>query len=93
MMDDETLKKYAFVIASTYRVNTIKALKYKTKIPRDISKDSGILANHISKILRELKDKGIVVCINEEVHKGRLYRLTDTGIEIYEKLIEQENDG
>ena len=33
-----------------------------------------------------LKNKGIVVCINPEMRKGRLYRCTDLGKEILKKL-------
>ena len=40
----------------------------------------------MSKVLKELKDAGIAECINEDVRKGRLYRLTDVGNEIAENL-------
>ena len=36
---------------------------------------------------KELKDSGVAECINEEVRKGRLYRLTDVGQEIVEYLV------
>lgn len=62
------------------------AIKDDVKMPMEIAADSGIDKNHISKVLRELKDEGIAECINEETKKGRLYRLTDIGIEIEEKL-------
>ena len=32
-MDDETLKKYAYVTISKYRKNTVKSLKDDVKIP------------------------------------------------------------
>ena len=37
-------------------------------------------------VLKELKDVGVAECINPEVRKGRLYRLTDTGNEIANSL-------
>lgn len=43
----------------------MKALKNETKIPTQIARDSGIRPNHISKVLRELKDTGVAECINE----------------------------
>lgn len=85
-MNDETLKKYAYVMVSSYRVKTMRALKNETKIPTQIAKDAEIRPNHISKVLRELKEAGVVECINEDQKKGRLYRLTDVGEEIVEKL-------
>ncbi len=87
-MDDETLKKYAFVSISSYRTKAVRSLKDDVKMPTEIAKDTGIRKNHISKVLRELKDNGIAECINEEARRGRLYRLTDTGDEIVEKLEE-----
>ena len=56
------------------------------KFINTFAKDTGILPNHISKVLKELKEAEIVECINPEVRKGRLYRLTDVGDEIAKEL-------
>ena len=85
-MDDETLKKFAYVNISSYRSNTVKALKNEVKTPTDIASDAGIRVNHISKVLRELKESGVAECINEESRKGRLYRLTGVGEEIVNNM-------
>lgn len=83
-MDEDQLLRY--VNRSSYRVKVLKAIGESVKIPREISKDSGILANHISNVLRQLRENDLVECINPEAKKGRLYRLSDTGLEIYKKL-------
>ena len=85
-IDDKTLKKYAYVNISSYRVKTVKALKNEIKTPTVIANDTGIRTNHISKVLKELKETGIAECINEEARKGRLYRLTSVGEEIVDNL-------
>jgi len=85
-MDDEKLKIYAYVNISSYRVKTVKALKDDVKTPTNIAADAGIRPNHISKVLRELKETGVAECINEDFRKGRLYRLTSLGEEIVDKL-------
>ena len=59
------------------------------KIPSQIAKDTGIVQNHISNSLRQLKEHELVECINPEVRKGRLYRLTDKGDEIVRGLKEE----
>lgn len=64
----------------------MKDLKDDVKIPSQIAKDSEIRPNHISKVLSELKSHELVECINEEVRKGRLYRLTPKGDEIVKKI-------
>lgn len=85
-MDDETLKVVGYVISSTYRVKVVKSLSKGDMIPTEIANDSGIRTNHISKVLKELKSRGIVECTNEEKRKNRNYTLTDLGCEISEKL-------
>ena len=64
----------------------MKSLEGYVKIPTAIANDSGIRTNHISKVLAELKAHELVECINPEVRKGRLYRLTDKGEEIIKEI-------
>lgn len=90
--DDELLKLTSYVEISKYREKTLKSIGNNVKIPTNIAKDSDIRTNHISKVLSELKSKEIVECINEEVRKGRLYRLTDTGKKVLESINEKEEE-
>ena len=75
-----------YVKRSQYRSKILKSLSEDVKMPSEIAKDTGIVQNHISNSLRQLKEHDLVECINPEVRKGRLYRLTDDGEEIIEKL-------
>ena len=85
-MDDETLKIFAYVSISSYRAKSLKALMDGKKTPTNIAKDSGIRLNHISNVLRELKEQDLVVCLNEDQKKYRYYELTELGEEIAEHL-------
>lgn len=85
-LSDEMLKEVGYVKISTYRTKVMKSLDDQVKIPSQISKDSGILQNHISAVLKQLKEHELVECINPEVRKGRLYRLTDKGDDIVKNL-------
>ena len=85
-LSDEMLTEISYVKISKYRTKAIKSLEENPKIPSVIAKDSGIRTNHISKVLRELKEHELVECINPEVRKGRLYRLTDFGAEVVENI-------
>ncbi len=91
-IDDDTLKIWSYVNISTYRVKTVKALKDDVKTPTQIANDAGIRTNHISKVLKELKESGVAECINEEAHRGRLYRLTSVGDEIVDSINEREKN-
>ena len=82
----ELLKEVRYVEMSGYRTKVLKSLEKGVKIPSGITKDTEILTNHISAVLKQLKDYELVECINPEVRKGRLYRLTDKGRKVLEKL-------
>ena len=75
------LKDASYVKISSYRLRVVEVLDRNGSVmmPMEIARESGILPNHISKVLRELKDKGILECLNEDARKGRLYRLTGYG--------------
>lgn len=85
-LSDELLIEKSFVEISQYRTKVMKSLDGDVKIPSAISRDSGIRTNHISKVLGELKAHELVECINPEVRKGRLYRLTDKGEDVVKNL-------
>lgn len=85
-LSDEMLKEISYVKISQYRTKVMKALEDDIKIPSKIAKDSDIRQNHISKVLAELKAHELVECINPEVRKGRLYRLTPKGDELVKNI-------
>ena len=85
-LTDEMLTEISYVEISQYRKKVMKSLEGNVKIPTVIARDSGIRTNHISKVLGELKEHELVECINPEVRKGRLYRLTDFGAEVVENI-------
>ena len=85
-LTDEMLSEISYVQISSYRAKVMKSLEGDVKIPSQIAKDSEIRQNHISKVLSELKAHELVECINPEVRKGRLYRLTDKGYELIKNI-------
>ena len=85
-LSDEMLKEISYVKISQYRTKVMKSLDGEVKIPTVIAKDSEIRPNHISKVLAELKAHELVECINPEVRKGRLYRLTEHGEDVVKNL-------
>ena len=85
-LTDEMLIEISYVEISQYRKKVMKSLDGEVLIPSQIAKDSEIRTNHISKVLSELKAHELVECINPEVRKGRLYRLTDKGDDVVKNL-------
>ena len=85
-LSDEMLTEISYVNISKYRTKVMKSLDGEVLIPTQIAKNSGIRTNHISKVLSELKARELVECINPEVRKCRLYRLTDKGEEVTKNI-------
>ena len=85
-LSDEMLTEISYVKISQYRTKVMKSLDGDVKIPTAIANDSGIRTNHISKVLAELTAHELVECINPEVRKGRLYRLTSKGDDVVKNL-------
>lgn len=84
LSEEEKIIKY--LNRSTYRKRAFKTIGNKVKMPKDIAQDSGILQNHISTVLSQLKDKNLVECINPDIKKGCLYRLTEDGLDYLDKI-------
>ena len=76
------MSKLRFVRNSTYRELVLKTIGDSVKMPSEIANDSGILVYHISTVLRELSDLNLIVCINPNFKKGRMYKLTDQGFRV-----------
>ena len=75
-----------YINRSQYRLKVMKTLDDNVKIPSKIAKDTEIFQNHISATLRQLKEHELIECINPEVRKGRLYRLTEHGEDVVKNL-------
>ena len=82
-IDEKTSDALFYVKASPHRVKVLKLLeKEEQLIPTEIAKLLNIRITRISLVLRQLKEYNLVVCINEESHKFRVYELTVLGEEI-----------
>jgi len=69
----------SLIKSSEYRAKILKAIGNDMIMPSEIAKKVGIRLNHVSMFLKELKEKGLVECLNEDTKKGRLYQLTKLG--------------
>lgn len=79
-MNDKTAIGYWYCMNSKRRYNIVMALGDEGYLtPTNISRKTGIPINHMSNLLKDLKKYDIVVCINEEMRKGKLYKLTNFG--------------
>ena len=82
---------YGYAFASKYRRNIVIALHNNPKTPSQLSKELKFNISHISRALKELEVKEIVICLNPNIKKGRVYSLTDKGTEIA-KILSRARD-
>ncbi len=72
---------------SENRVKILKLLnRGKVLTPTEISKETGIVVNHVSNFLKEFKDNKLVNCLNEEDKRGRLYQIAEEGKKVLQLM-------
>ncbi|MFW5983491.1 MAG: winged helix-turn-helix domain-containing protein [bacterium] len=73
--------------ASDNRYKILKLLNEGNVLtPTEISKKSQIVVNHVSNFLKELRENGLVECLNEKDKRGRLYQITKLGKKVIELM-------
>jgi predicted transcriptional regulator len=82
VLDDKIIEAISFIQMSPNREKVLKDLKNELKIPTKISKSTGISTANVSRALQGLKQKEMVVCLNEKANQGRLYQITVFGLEV-----------
>ena len=78
-MDQKLITAISLVKSSRHRRKIVGTINNSIVTPSEISKESSIRLNHVSMYLSELKEGGLVECLNESAKKGRLYQLTELG--------------
>ncbi len=71
---------FSFVASSTHREKVILSLAERPKLPKQIATDTGLRIVHVSRALREMRDRELVECLTPEAKaRGRLYGITGSG--------------
>jgi len=81
-LDEKIIDAISFIQRSPDREKVLKDLKNDLKIPTRISNSTGISTSNVSRALQKLKEKNLVICLNEKANQGRLYQITDFGLEV-----------
>jgi predicted transcriptional regulator len=80
------MKELEYVKKSQYRIKIIKSINEHPKIPSQIAKETSIISTHVSKTLGALEGHGLVVCLNPDAYRGRVYRLSEMGKKVADRL-------
>lgn len=71
---------------SPIKYKTLKTIRTEYMMPSEIARYTGLRITQVSNALRDLKQYELVICINEEAKKGRLYHNTELGLEILDMI-------
>ena len=82
MDEKELYSRLGYVKISKYRTKTLKSLGDDVKMPSEIARENDVKTSQISAALSDLKKEGLVICINDNVRKGRLYKATEDGLKL-----------
>jgi len=74
----DTYEEERSLYASTYRMKIIDALDHR-KTPSMLEKQTGIKMSHVSRTLKELEERKLVVCLTPSARKGKMYQRTELG--------------
>ena len=80
------IKGISLLKNSDYRRRILESLsdvKYLT--PSEIAEKTEIRLNHISNFLKDLRNYKLVICLNEEEKRGRLYQITKLGKKVVDE--------
>ena len=86
LTEEEIWDLIGFIKISPLRQQTLRVLKDDYLLPSEIGRLTGMRTTQASSALIDLKEKNLVVCKNETAHKGRIYQLTELGIEILDVI-------
>jgi len=86
---DEELADIRWVLNSKYRIYILEHLSDGIGYPKQIKETYDIRYPNISRGMRELRERDMVELVADE-HPGKLFRLTDYGQHIWERIEEED---
>ena len=84
--DEEMWEIIGYIKVSAIRLKILKSLKDSFMMPSEIARMTGYRTTQISNSLRDMKERKLVQCLNEDAKKGRIYQNTELGLMILKVL-------
>lgn len=90
IMNNEGLKKKLFFILNgKNRIKIYRALLSKFKTAKEIQNNTNITLSSVCRSLKELKERGIIECLNEYQTRGKYYRLSSEAVLLKPHIIDR----
>jgi len=86
-MDKKMIKGVSLLKNSEYRKKILESLEDVSYLtPSEIAEKTQIRLNHVSNFLKDLKDNKLIICLNDDEKRGRLYKITELGKKVIGEL-------
>lgn len=77
------IKGISLLKNSEYRKKILESLSNVNYLtPSEIAEKTKLRLNHVSNFLKDLKDNKLIICLNDNEKRGRLYQITELGKKI-----------
>jgi DNA-binding transcriptional ArsR family regulator len=76
----------SYVLSSEVRTRVLRALKVDKATPSRLAEQIDQPLSHVSRALRELLEKELVICLTPKRRKARLYEITENGSEVLDRI-------
>jgi predicted transcriptional regulator len=76
----------SFVASSKRRLEVLKILDKESRSQPEIMKLTGMYKAHTSRTLKELFEKGLIICRNPEDRVFKFYKITNAGKKIIKEV-------
>ncbi|MDR1721938.1 MAG: helix-turn-helix domain-containing protein [Methanobrevibacter sp.] len=81
-MKEEIVDLIAYIKLSPYRKDLLRFLSENIRIPSEIAKVLDTSPPNVSRLLKGLEEKELIVCLTPNKKIGRLYKATELGNEV-----------
>ncbi len=86
MPEEDNWELVSFVFSSEIRTHILEFLRSAEATPSQLAKEVDQPISHISRALRELQQKNLVLLLTPHRTKARLYEITDQGKSVIESV-------
>jgi len=78
----------SYILRGENRLKVMDSLREEEKVSSQLEKENDMYKSHVSRTLKELKEKDLIKCTNPHDRNFKFYKLTPKGKEVLKKAKE-----
>ena len=77
----------SFILRGKNRITVLKTISKEELVSAQIEEETKMYKSHVSRTLKELRDKKLITCVNPKDRYFKFYRITALGKKVLEKIL------